>query len=59
MAFKPKPSEGIVPTGQRQRSHEQTLLVLLRDEAGMRRREKGIRLMCLVGADEGRVRGHV
>lgn len=26
MAFKPKPSEGIVPTGQRQQSHEQTLL---------------------------------
>lgn len=29
--------------------------VLLRDEAGMRRQEKGIRLMCLVGADERRV----
>lgn len=29
--------------------------VLLRDEAEMRRREKGIRMMCLVGADESRI----
>lgn len=29
--------------------------VLLRDEAEMRRWEKGIRMMCLVGADESRI----